>query len=409
MTTGQIQAPSAFELWWEKKRKTVTTVLTAILVGVLAYYGWQFFQRRQIDKTWSEFAVNSGLRAGYGEKGDMAGIVQQYPNYFASLYLGSIPSTMITKLGDHVERVDDKGFDDAIAAAVGTPREPLLLWLAANRAIGARSFERAKKLLHELQQKHPGHFLNQESKYPPQFRVDLNEPEPGAQPDPKHVPKLADPISGNVVGLALARIDREEKFVAENKAIYAAPEPDGKSVATVKTDLGEFKIRFFETAAPKHVDTFVRRAKEGYFDGMAIDQIRRAGDNAPVDEAIMEMHFGLASTKQEQDRAKWDEERGKLDSADAIEFEDSRVSHFPMMVAAEAGKEGKSIPTRIWINVSDASREHDGKRVVFGKVVSGEDVARKLVTDPVFSREDERRSGRGAPRDTIRIQSITVE
>ncbi|HLU39625.1 MAG TPA: hypothetical protein VK081_09575, partial [Planctomycetota bacterium] len=64
MTTGQIQAPSAFDLWWEKQRKTVTTLFAVVIVGVLGYYGWQLVHRARVDSIWSEFAQQAGLRAG---------------------------------------------------------------------------------------------------------------------------------------------------------------------------------------------------------------------------------------------------------------------------------------------------------------------------------------------------------
>jgi len=412
MTTGQIQAPSAFDLWWEKQRKTVTTLFAVVIVGVLGYYGWQLVHRARVDSIWSEFAQQAGLRAGYAEPGEWAQFASNNPNMWAS-YVLSTPERLVADLPEHVAAVSDQQFDAAIAQAKGTDREPLLLWLAANSAAANRSYERAKTLLRRLQAEHPKHFLSQESDHPPQHLRDLNEPEPGAKPpDKPHEPKYADPVRGSLVGLALARIEREEKFVAEHATMYTPPQPDGQQVAVVKTDLGEFRIGFFASAAPKHVDTFIQAAKEGYFDNMAVDLIQRQGEQSLRSmPTVEEMHFGLVSTKTEEDRSKWADERNKLDDKDLrqIDFEDSKISHFPMMVAAAAGKEGKSLPTRIYINVNDASATYDGRRVVFGKVIAGEDVVRRIVLDQVFASEDERRSGRGTPRDTIRIQSVTIE
>src|SRR5688500_7212888 len=103
MTTGQIQAPSAFELWWEKKRKTATMVATLVVVAVFAYYLWQFFHRSKIDATWSDFAVKAGFRAGYAEPGELASLAQQNPQYF-SFYVGSIASGLVSNIHDHVAR-----------------------------------------------------------------------------------------------------------------------------------------------------------------------------------------------------------------------------------------------------------------------------------------------------------------
>lgn len=410
MTTGQIQAPSAFELWWEKNRRTWTIAATVTVAGVLAYYGWRYYERSQLDSTWSSFAASTNLRKGYAEKGEMASWVSQQPRFF-EYYLQQFPQAMFSKLDDHLKEVDDKTFDQQVAAAKGTEREPLILWMAANRAIADRNFERAKSLLKSLQTQHAGHFLCTQSSYPPQHRVDLN----AGKKDPVKTPtkadvKLADPIAGSLVGQALERVEREEKFATEHAGLYKAPEPDGTMIAVVKTDLGEFKIGFFETAASKHVATFIELAKNKHFDKMAIDQISRGGERS-MSSAVQALHFGLVSTRDNVDRAKWTEERNRLDGDDvkAIDWENSGISHFPLMVAASAGKDGKSIPGRVHVCLGDASSAQDGRRVVFGKVIAGEDVVRKIILDSPFTSEEERQVGTGSPRDIIVIQAITIE
>jgi len=417
MTTGQIQAPSSFELWWEKQRKSISTALTVVLVGVLGWYGYRLYDRIHTDDVWSGFAVKSGLQSAYVDPGPMASLLQnpsfmrQAPNLFGR-YLSDLANGLVTKMPDSVERVDDKAFDEAIAAAKGTDREPLLVWLAANRAVELHSFERAEGLLRRLQTEWPDHFLCQQSDYPPQFRRDLKAPDPGAPPPTKeHKPELAEPVKGSVVALALAQIAEDKRFMEEQKRLYAAPEPDGDKTAIVKTDYGEFKIRFYRSAAPKHVETFLQLIENHHFDGMAIDQIHReASTPSPFQKPVQEFHFGLLATKEEQDRTKWDTERRELDKAEPkIDFEASGISHFPFMVAATAGQEGKSLPGRVWINASDASAQLDGTRVVFGRVVEGQEVVKRLVLDPLFSTEEERQQGSGSPRDTIRIQSITIQ
>ncbi|MEZ5966557.1 MAG: peptidylprolyl isomerase [Planctomycetota bacterium] len=414
MTTGQIEAPSSFELWWERKRKAISTATTVVLIAILGWYGWLFYDRIRTDQTWSNFAVKSGMESGYSKPGQMASLLQN-PNFarqqndFLGYYLGSISQELVTRLPEQLELVSDDQLDQAIREAKGTDREPLLLWLSANKAIEARSFDRAEAQLKQLQEKHPHHFLCQQSDYPPQYRRDLKAPPAGAPRETKpHEPEFTEPVKGSMVSLALARIAEDRKFSAEHARFYTAPEPDSQKVALVKTDLGEFKIRFYEGAAKKHVDTFLQLVENHHFDGMAIDQIQRNGENQT--NAVEQMHFGLVATKEEQDRTKWDQERNdKKTDVTEVDFEGSGISHFPFMVAAEVGLEGKSLPGRVWINVNDAASQLDGSRVVFGRVVSGEDVVKRLVLDSVFSTEDERKRGTGSPRDTIRIQSITIE
>lgn len=405
MTTGQIQAPSAFELWWEKNRRRWTTVAGVAVGGVLLYYGWRYYERSQLDATWSSFASGTNLRKAYAEKNQAMSWALQSP------YVRQIPAQMVVGLDEHLAELDDKALDAQIAAAAGTSREPLLLWLSANRAIRKREFDRAKSQLQTLQTKYPTHFLCAQGNYPPQFRTDLNEGKPQeskttAKPDVK----LADPVAGSLVGLALARVEREQKFAAEHAALYKAPEPDSNKVAVVKTDLGEFRIGFYEAAAPKHVATFVDLVNQKHFDKMAIDQITREGEGG-FGKPIESLHFGLVSTRDNQDRSKWTEERQKYEGEGLkiIEWENSGVSHFPLVVSADMGKEGKSLAGRINVYLNDASHASDGMQVVFGRVISGEDVLRKIILDSPFTTEEERRAGRGSPRDVITIQSVTIE
>jgi cyclophilin family peptidyl-prolyl cis-trans isomerase len=410
MTTGQIQAPSAFELWWEKNRRNWTIAASVTVAGVLAYYGWRYYQRSQLDATWSSFATSTNLRKGYAEKSEFASWISQQPQLWG-YYLQQFPQAMFSKLDDHIKEVDDKSFDEQIAAAKGTDREPLILWMAANRAMAGRNFDRAKTLLKSLQTQYATHFLCAQSSYPPQHRVDLNEGKKDpAKAATKADVKLAEPVAGSLVGQALERVEREEKFAADHASLYKAPEPDGTMVAVVKTDLGEFKIGFFDAAAAKHVATFIELAKNKHFDKMAIDQISRAGERS-MSTAVQALHFGLVSTRDNVDRTKWTEERNRLDGDDvkAIEWENSAISHFPLMVAASAGKDGKSIPGRVHVCLGDASSSQDGRRVVFGKVIAGEDVVRKIILDSPFTSEEERQMGTGSPRDVIVIQSITIE
>lgn len=64
--------------------------------------------------------------------------------------------------------------------------------------------------------------------------------------------------------------------VEQNKAIdeskitlkqFEDPEP-GSEIATVKTNMGSFKLMFFPEEAPKAVENFITHAKEGYYNGL---------------------------------------------------------------------------------------------------------------------------------------------
>ncbi len=412
MSVGQIQAPSAIEMWWVKNRKPVLATFGLLAVALFAYYGLRYYQRAAIDREWGSFAANAGLQKGYVEEGAFADLVRQNPQngQYLSFYLGMLKSDMVAKLGDHVRDLDGPALDQAIQAAAGTDRQPLLLWVAANRAYGTRDFDGALRHLDRLAKEHARHFLCRSSNYPPQYRRDLNEDNDKPKtPDTKPLePELADPVAGSIVGLMRDRITRQKEFFAANPRLYEAPEPDSKQVAVFKTDAGEFKVAFYATAAPKHFSSFVDLAKRNHFDGLAIDQIRRR-PRAMQGDSPQEMHLGLPATRQD-DRTKWTEERAKLDgdTVTAIDFEASGVSNFPFVVAATPGKDGKSLPGRIWITCSDAAATQDGARVVFGRVIEGQDIVRRMIEDTPYSTEDEASQGLGAPRDNIRVNKVEI-
>ena len=43
--------------------------------------------------------------------------------------------------------------------------------------------------------------------------------------------------------------------------------------AVVTTDLGSFRFEFAPDKAPKHVDQFIRLARQGYYDGSAFHRV----------------------------------------------------------------------------------------------------------------------------------------
>lgn len=47
----------------------------------------------------------------------------------------------------------------------------------------------------------------------------------------------------------------------------------GDKIATVKTNMGEIKIRLFPKYAPKAVENFVTNAKDGYYDGLIFHRV----------------------------------------------------------------------------------------------------------------------------------------
>ena len=52
-----------------------------------------------------------------------------------------------------------------------------------------------------------------------------------------------------------------------------SPAQKGETVATVKTTMGDIKIRLFPEAAPKTVENFTTHAKNGYYNGIVFHRV----------------------------------------------------------------------------------------------------------------------------------------
>ena len=52
-------------------------------------------------------------------------------------------------------------------------------------------------------------------------------------------------------------------------AVVASAQTDNEWEAVVTTSLGTFRFEFFPDKAPKHVEQFIRLAREDYYDGSA--------------------------------------------------------------------------------------------------------------------------------------------
>ncbi len=68
----------------------------------------------------------------------------------------------------------------------------------------------------------------------------------------------------------------------EDEVVFKQFEPmeDGEEIAVIKTDVGEFKIRFFEDEAPNAVQNFKTLAKEGFYDNKSVYNIQKAEDES---------------------------------------------------------------------------------------------------------------------------------
>lgn len=155
--------------------------------------------------------------------------------------------------------------------------------------------------------------------------------------------------------------------------------------AVIETKFGEIKLRFFPDVAPNHVNNFIELAKKGFYDGTIFHRVIpgfmiQGGDPNTKGSDISRYGMGGPGYQLKAEFNNRPHKRGTLSMARAAN-PDSAGSQF-------------------FICVADAPFL-DRQYTVFGEVISGMDVADKIVNQP--------RDGRDNPLERIEMKVRIVE
>ncbi|MFN3480042.1 MAG: peptidylprolyl isomerase [Thermodesulfovibrionales bacterium] len=142
--------------------------------------------------------------------------------------------------------------------------------------------------------------------------------------------------------------------------------------AVIETKFGEIKLRFFPDVAPNHVNNFIELAKKGFYDGTIFHRVIpgfmiQGGDPNTKDADKSRYGMGGPGYQLKAEFNSRPHKRGTLSMARAAN-PDSAGSQF-------------------FICVADAPFL-DGQYTVFGEVISGMDVADKIVSQPRDRRDN---------------------
>lgn len=369
------QSPSQVELLWDRYRSLFYVVVFAVLLALGGLYVWKFYTQKQIDREWSAVANGVGLHKLYDAK--------------QTRYLG---------LPDLLQEAPADKLEAALAAATDAQR-PLLLIAAARKAMMAKQWDRAEAMLKELETKYPKHSLVSASDHPIQARERIPQAEDETKPpQDRKKPELKPAVKGSAVSLMREQIKAASTYQAPSQFAPIEWPKDGPKVKFELSDHGHFVLQLLPEKAPVHVKHFLALVDEKFWEGIAVDEIRRPSKSS---QQARELHIGFLSTKGEDDRTKWNE----TDPAKTLlDFEANDLSHFPLAVSARGEADGKSSAERFWINLDDSPR-WDGERVIFAHVVEGQENLARVCEATMSAQEEEQ--GRGKPSTTIRVTSVT--
>lgn len=150
--------------------------------------------------------------------------------------------------------------------------------------------------------------------------------------------------------------------------------------AVIETDHGNIEIKLFEDKAPGHVKNFKDLAQKGFYDGTTFHR---------VIPGFM-IQGGDPNTK-EEDKSKHG--FGGPGYTIKAEFNDTR--HTRGIISMARAQDPDSAGSQFFIVVQD-SFFLDNQYTVFGEVVSGMEVADKIVNMP--------RDGRDNPEDRVEMK-----
>ena len=170
-------------------------------------------------------------------------------------------------------------------------------------------------------------------------------------------------------------------------AVSSAPRDYANTLATLQTDQGDITIKFLYDKAPNHVKNFVDLASKGFYDGTFFHRVIpgfmiQGGDPNTKKPASGSNQYGVG---------------GNPGSNVKAEFNDT--SHKRGIVSMARSSDPNSASSQFFIVVKD-STFLDNQYSAFAEVVSGIDVADKIVSAP--------RGANDLPNQPVHIKKILL-
>jgi peptidyl-prolyl cis-trans isomerase B (cyclophilin B) len=139
-----------------------------------------------------------------------------------------------------------------------------------------------------------------------------------------------------------------------------------ETTAVIETKFGNIELRFFPDVAPNHVNNFIELSKKGFYDGTLFHRVIPGF-----------MIQGGDPNSKAQDRSK----HGMGGPGHSVKAEFNNKPHKRGTLSMARSAQPDSAGSQFFICVAEASFLNQ-KYTVFGEVVSGMEVADKIVSQP---------------------------
>ena len=143
--------------------------------------------------------------------------------------------------------------------------------------------------------------------------------------------------------------------------------------AILKTKFGEMEIVFFPELAPKHVESFIKLSKSGFYNGTLFHRVIpgfmiQGGDPYTKDPSKVRMY-------------------GTGGPGYTLPAEFSKVKHEKGILSAARTSDPNSAGSQFFI-MADTSPHLDGQYSIFGEVIHGLEIIDKIVSQPRDPRDN---------------------
>ncbi|MEZ6017118.1 MAG: peptidylprolyl isomerase [Planctomycetota bacterium] len=162
-----------------------------------------------------------------------------------------------------------------------------------------------------------------------------------------------------------ASIQATEAFRKQYEHLYVNPDPPVDApVVVLETTKGNIEVALYSDLAPKHVENFLKLARENFYDGTRFHRVMKD----------FMIQGGDPNSKDLEAPETW----GQGGPGYKIDREENKLIHLPMyLAAAKMGQDVQSSGSQFYITTG-APHHLDGVHVVYGKVIGGESVVRAI-------------------------------
>ncbi len=383
---GQIVTPNPIELFWEKNRKLLLSILLLMGLYFIGYYGVKFYRRSVRNKTWATVAQKENLRTQYlpPKKPSLSSFGFSY-----KFSLGLKPGLSSSQIGELVN---------------GSPAL-WAYWFSAEGFCFVGDLKEVSANLGFLAKgSAPIFFLQENVGWP---LINFNQEEELNKENRKEDDTKLKVVKPRETLLAMSK--KIASFRQTHPSLFSAPKGEKGPVVLFQTSIGDFRVKVFQEIEPAFASNFLKKVRRGFYDGLRFHQIQHS---PPVDPRF---GFSLPSggdmvwlgnpTTRSENKKDWDL---NYKSSETIPFEESKLSHYPFVIAAKREKDALNCSSEIvYFTTTDCSKELDGSDVVFGVVIDGKDVIKEIVNGELSS-PAEVSSGKGLPKKPIKVLKATV-